>query len=281
MQVEYLLLDYERPIEAELALNKIHKHSKFNYRITYLANGNEENSYVFNFYQNGLIDKLIVLKEGGGAGLGARELFKNAECEFCLFFQIDQYCDADIGQEEMDFYCKHLVDNPNVYCIDLSGGQGRFEQAGSLRYSDRVHLLRREAFTGMKGIEKVIGGVGRHCGNLWSEEFIQNYIKDNHLKMELGRFIYKDNGKQSIRQYDISYGVDGVAPKTLHYTDEKTLFILSPFIEPLHKNPTLKLTDQEWREVISGNWPKEGRIPEADKPHSFKYWDKVLGVGDV
>lgn len=284
MKVEILVLDYERPVEAKLALNMLKRHAKFEHTVTFLCNGSEDPSYAFELCKDGLIDKLLVNWVNNGAGLGAKQLFKAAESDFAIFHQVDQYMNCDVSQDYIDRCCKFLIDMPKCFCVDLSGNQGGEDQDHQLRYSDRAHLIRRDTFLNMPGIDDVIGGVGPFAANgidkdkkfIWTEEFIQNHIHYHCNGIALGNPIFSDNGKHSIRQYPIEFGINGVAPKTLHYTDEKTLFILKPFGKPFLNSPNLLLDKEEWEQVLSGSWPKEGKIPNANKGNTFKVWKDVI-----
>ena len=50
------------------------------------------------------------------------------------------------------------------------------------------------------------------------------------------------------------------------------LKIVKPLKQRYNDFPNLKLNDLEWEEVLSGKWPSEGKIPEADKHDSFICW---------
>ena len=96
----------------------------------------------------------------------------------------------------------------------------------------------------------------------------KNYSENNVIFVFVLCFLptfFADNGKWSYRSYpDLA--------ETCHSTDEKVLKIIKPFTRRFDDFPNLKLTDAEWAEVLEGRWPVEGKIPEADKPNSFKVW---------
>ena len=76
MIIDFLILDYNRPVESLLCLKSIKRHAKFDHNIVYLSNGGEQ-EYVYDYYKQGLIDKLILRKYNSGCGLGTRELFND------------------------------------------------------------------------------------------------------------------------------------------------------------------------------------------------------------
>ena len=80
-----LILDYNRPKESELLLASIKKYANFNYKIIYLSNGGEQD-YAIDYYNKGLIDKLILRKHNSGCGLGTRELFNDFDIDSDFVF---------------------------------------------------------------------------------------------------------------------------------------------------------------------------------------------------
>ena len=101
----------------------------------------------------------------------------------------------------------------------------------------------------------------------WTENLLQEYMREYKLNFITSNetFYFANNGKWSQRSYPCG-------GETVHATDTKLLKVLKPLKQRYDDFPNLKLNDAEWEEVLSGNWPAEGKIPEADKAHSFVYW---------
>ncbi len=143
--------------------------------------------------------------------------------------------------------------------LDLAGNQGHG------RASERAHLINRRRYLDIPGMDDTVGGPGPFAQAKWTESQVQGHCGDAFLT---GRPLFADNGAWSERDYGPAYG----NAKTRHRTDTKRLFILSPFSRRADGFPNLNLSDEEWDLVLTGRWPMEGRIPEADKPHSFQCW---------
>jgi hypothetical protein len=126
--------------------------------------------------------------------------------------------------------------------------------------------MERKKYLGIDGIEDTIGGPGRYADHPWTEAALQSHMSAHQLRFAtIKPTFFADNGKWSYRSYpDLA--------ETCHSTDEKVLKIIKPFTRRFDDFPNLKLTDAEWAEVLEGRWPVEGKIPEADKPNSFKVW---------
>lgn len=258
--IDILILDYLRPKEGRILLESLKKHAKFDKNIIYLANGAsspEEYEYVFDFYREGLIDKLLINKNGNGAGFGHCDLLRYSNSKYFIFVQVDQFLIQDIFPETVDFFID-LLENKNFKLVDLAG-----DQSNKGIYSDRVHFGERKFFVDLELEKYAGGGPGLfQSSKRWNENYIQEVFSDREYKIaHISPLYFADNGKVSIRE------VNG--GKFLHYTDEKTLFVLEI---PKGKDDWYNLTDEEWNDILSGNWPKEGRIPLNNRSASFKYW---------
>jgi hypothetical protein len=254
------ILDFNRQKESRILLDSIKQNAKFPHEIIYLSNGGEQD-YVLDYYKNGEIDRLILNQKGGGCGIGTRQLFQSCLSDWIFYVQVDQYLAAQIGEQGANSLVEFLEKNPDYFYVDLAGDQGRGNP------SERASFFNRKRYLSMPKIDQIIGGPGPYADSQWTENYLQEYMKENNLKYLTGgnTYCFVDNGKVSRREYPCG-------GETIHYTDEKTLFIIKP-LKQRYSFPNLNLTDSEWEEVLSGNWPKEGKIPEADKKHSFKVWN--------
>ncbi len=99
-KVSILVLDFMRPVESELCLQSLKQNLKFKAPIIYLSNGGDQD-YVWDFYKNGLIDKLILNKENTGLGFGTTDLFKICDTEYAIYVQCDQFLGREYTEEEL------------------------------------------------------------------------------------------------------------------------------------------------------------------------------------
>jgi hypothetical protein len=263
--VNFLVLDYNRPTESALCLTSIRNHVKFDYKIIYLSNGGQQD-YPIKYYARGLVDKLILRKDNSGCGLGTRELFNDFDlnCDLVCYVQCDQFMIRDFVIKELNYYKDILNSKENcVSHIDLAGNQGHGI------YSERAHLMLKSFYN---KIPNGIAGPGPFSGDgKWTEQYVQEYLKEKNYQFVLAPLMFADNGKVSIREYKCG-------GKLCLYTDTKELFILSPLKER-DDQPNLLLTDEEWLKILNGEWVN-GTIPEKYKDCSFKVWEKPIGLGD-
>ncbi len=252
------ILDYERPKEAELLLCSLKEKALFEHRTVYVSNGGSQD-YVKKFYDDGLIDTLILNKVNEGCGLGTRRVFESCVTEWVMYVQVDQYLGTNINDGLI--YCMISLlneESTKMLYFDLAGDQGHGV------YSERAHLINRKRYLSIPGLGKTIGGPGPYADHQWTENLVQEYMKTNGLFFRSLHF-FMDNGKVSRRSYPCG-------GETLHYTDEKRLFCIKPLKRRYDDFPNLKLSETEWQLMLSGQWPKEGLIPEADRSSSFIYW---------
>jgi hypothetical protein len=255
------LLDYNRPRESERCLRSIHQHftlPRDQWQLLYLSNGGDQGSAKW-WYEQGLIDTLLLNQRNWGCGIAMKQMAQAALTEWVMMVQTDQYAVREWCAEEMDHAIDCLERAPEMLYLDLAGNQGRGNA------SERAHLINRRRYLDIPGMDEVIGGPGPFAQSKWTERHVQDHCGASFLT---GQPLFADNGAWSERDYGPAYG----NAKTRHRTDTKCLYILSPFSRRADGFPNLNLTDEEWRTVLAGEWPVEGKIPERDKPHSFVAW---------
>ena len=257
--IEYLILDYQKKFEAEQLLESIKKYSKFKYSVTFLSNGGKHD-YAIEFKKQGLIDNLIINETNTGGGAGTVQLFAQAKTKYALYIQVDQTLSGELGQQSIDSFI-NLIENENYSYIDLSGDQGRGN------YSERAQFMPVKFYN---SIPKTIGGPGPWDDMKWTEECVQDFIKNNNLKYKSVSFIdsnnrtipiFLDAGKWSFRS-----NPDGSEWK--HRTDTKELWMLK---KPSQKFSFPRFSENEWEEVLHNGW-QDGKIPEREVKDSFLYW---------
>jgi len=254
--VSFLVLNYNRPKETELCLKSIRKFTKFDHEIVLLNNGGEDHAAIFSFFNQGLIDKLILRKKNSGCGLGTRELLNdfNLDNDYIIYVQCDQFMVREFSLNELNYYKESLIANQSFGHVDLAGNQGNG------RYSERAHLTSKKFYNSIPNSK---GGPGPYANELWTEESIQNFYKQNNLKFFVAKLLFADNGKISIREYPCG-------GRLTQYTDTKQVFIDIP-IKSRIDFPNVKLTDQEWDSILNGTWI-DGTVPEGHKNNSFLCW---------
>ena len=257
-QLSILILDYLREKEANLLIQSLQYNLKFKTKIIYLSNS-PNCDYAKKFLDEGRIDQLIINKENLGCGIATRQLFHSCISDWALYCQVDQWLEREFTQDMFDHITQYADRNAHFYC-DLAGDQGHGQ------FSERAFLIRTKKYLSIPGIDTIIGSPGPFANYKWGEKHVQDFMKDNYLKFcKMTPKLFMDNGKVSRRTYPCG-------GETLHYTDEKRLFIIKSLKQRYDDFPNLKLTDLEWDMVLNGNVPKEGFIPENDKKDSFIYW---------
>lgn len=255
----FCLLDYERPVEAERCLRSIKEFVKFPHQVLYVSNGGEQ-EYVKNFYEQGLIDTLILNDKNHGCGIGTKQAIASAMTKWIVYVQVDQFLIRPFLQEEFNNMVFAMDRDSHLFYIDLAGNQGQG------KFSERAFLMEKNRYLLVDNLDDTIGGPGPYADYLWTEELVQNHMKDNSFYFITVPLMFADNGKVSRRSYPCG-------AETIHYTDEKRLFVLKPFKQKYDNFPNLHLNEKEWEMAMTENgWPKEGLIPEADKAHSFIFW---------
>lgn len=265
--ISYLILDFNRPNESALLLDSIWRHSKFPFAVIFLSNGGTQD-YAWQFYEKGLIHKLILRKENSGCGLGTKELFRSSEHEFNIYLQNDQFLVREFSRDELEHYINHLKQNPSCGHIDLAGNQGNG------RPSERAFLTNRDFYNSMNVSS---GGPGKKADVLWSEESVQNHYKENNIHFVSSPLLFADNGAYSIRE-----NPDGSVWE--HRTDTKQLRLVRGPVKEKFVYP--KFTDGEWELVLkTQKWPK-WKIPKNEAASSFVFFrikenEEAADNGDI
>jgi len=252
-RVSFLVLDYEKPEESRKCLQSIKTNAKFPHYTIFLSNGTKNYEYCFDFYREGLIDKLILRKDNTGCGNGTVELSESCETEYFIYVQNDQF----LIQEINEFYIKVILDKMELEgfnYIDLSGAQ-----AGYGNFTERAGIFKTEFYKKIpKGEKNKYGGPGPFNNVRYVESYVQQFFKENKIKVE-HLYVFQDNGKWSIREIG-----DGIYK---HRCDSKNLFVIK---KPSYRTDVYPpLNDKEWDIMLKGEWI-DGTIPEEWAPHSFK-----------
>jgi hypothetical protein len=252
-KLQFLITDFNRNVESEKLLLSLRDNLQIDrdsYWISYLSNGGNQ-SYVFDFYQSGLIDQLVIRKENLGGSWAMRDLVSLCQSEYAFLLQNDQYLNMPITNNEIGYLIGLLE---NYKCVDLAGGQ-----CGANTYSDRAQFVKTADYLEWIKDAKHYGpGPNQHLGQ-HNEGVIQDVFSKNSFEVyHFPLVMFANNGKWSIREHPCG----GVS---MHSTDEKKLYWTKL---PLEKNSGFDLTDEEWAKSIKGEWVN-GTIPENWKKDSF------------
>ena len=264
-QLTFALLDYERYREANTCLSSISEYCRVPYQLVYVSNGGKHD-HVQEWQKQGRLDTVIYNKSNLGCGIATKQAIAAALTRWVIYVQVDQFMRRPFEQAEFDFLTRQLSLSRNLFYIDLAGNQGHGQ------FSERAFLIDRNRYLSIPGIDDVIGGPGPLAQSKWTEQHVQEYMRNAELTFKSSsEVLFADNGKYSPREYGEEYG-----GKTIHETDTKLLKIVKPFKKRADGFPNLNLNDEEWRQVLAGEWPVEGKVPEADRAHSFEFWKDVI-----
>lgn len=255
MTISILVSDFLKPEESKLCLESIKKFITTEHEVIFLSNSGLED-YVLDFYKSGLIDRLIINKKNSGGGNAAVDLFAVCNNHYSLFLQNDQELIREISPNHIENFIQLL--NNGYSCIDLAGAVG-----GQNIYSERLHFINVDFYNSIyKGEKGAVGGPGPFNFNKYSEGWIQEYFKNNNLKIaHLGSYV-KDNGVWSVREIG-----DGLYR---HRCDTKQFYVLKIPTYITTEYPPFDL-EIEWPKVLKGEW-RDGDIPLKWQPHSFRVW---------
>lgn len=260
-KVSIAILDYNRPKESKLLLDSL-VNANFRHEVVFLANGGDT-KFAQDEFNAGRIDRLLINKQNNGCGLGTRQLFQSCMTEYVIYVQSDQFLFRPFTENELNKFIEWMENprNRKFLYVDLAGNQGNG------KFSERALLINRKKYLDIPDMDKTIGGPGPWANYQWTENLVQKYMSSYGLNIITSNetFYFANNGKWSQRSYPCG-------GETVHATDTKLLKIIKPLKQRYDDFPNLKLNNVEWEEVLSGNWPVEGKIPEADKVHSFVYW---------
>lgn len=245
--LSYLVLDYNRPREAEECLRSLKAYSEFKHQIIYLSNGGEQD-YVLEFYRRGWIDRLILNRANNGLGFGTTDLFRFCDTPFAIYVQNDQILTSRITQPMVDSMIQLLESNPNFAALDLAG-----HCAGPGIYSERPHLINVALYNSIPG--KPNGGCGPHYDKPYNEGYIQEFLKQHGMSVPgIQPRLFEDNGTWTVRETPCG----GIARQNVQtgqlWWDRAPK---SPFIDP-------KLTAEEWDRSIRGDW-NPGSVPLSNQ----------------
>jgi len=192
-KLTFLVMDYNKPSETEICLASIRQNTKFKeYEIVLLSNGGYQD-YIINFYQNGLVDRLILNSKNYGCGHGTNTLFNFCDTDYCMYIQNDQYMCREFTEEELNSMIAAC--NSDYKSIDLSGGAGHDD-----RYSERAHFIHKNTI--LENPKLAYGGPGPFEHKIfWSEESTQNYFRENNYKIcHNWPLLFCNNGRYSVRE---------------------------------------------------------------------------------
>ena len=252
-----VILDFNRKWEVENVINSIHKHVKFNYEIVLNCNGGDT-SYGIEWFKSGLIDRLVLHKNGRGAGYGCLDAINNASNEFFFYNEGDQIFIRDFSLDELNYYKNLLKTEPNIKFINPVGSatQGEFTQRAFLGNTN-VYKELSQSFE--------FGGPGSNrAGKKTVEQSVQEYLKANDFNAPIFDPLVFDYGCFSVNENS-----DGSV--WLHKTSDKKLWLIKGPVKEKFVYPAF--TEEEWAEVLNKQvWP-DGKIPSNEVKHSFKYWN--------
>jgi hypothetical protein len=267
-KLSFLVLDYSKEVETRLCLESIKRFTRFEHKVIYLHNGNNED-YPYRLFKEGLIDHFIQTRNNNGLGIGTRDLFAACFSSYAFYLQNDQ-C---LGREFIEAELKNIISyiglaeitskdfkHRYIASVDLAGGV-----CGRNVYSERAHIIETAHYKDLEGsVGLSYHGAGPYHDGEWREAQIQEYYrKHNFLHYTYPNPLAIDNGREAIRQ-----NPDGSRWK--HFPDTKQLFLLNGPVKERYIYP--KLTEAEWNSVLETQAWEPGKIPEQEVKDSFHVW---------
>ena len=246
-----------RPDESKVCLESIYKHTKCPFQVIYLSNGGVQD-YVYEYYKNGLIHKLLLNKENNGLGFGTTDLFKYCNTKHAIYLQSDQTLRRTLASYEIDFLISFLdipKDDKIIKSISLAGDQCQG------KYSERAHLIDVNFYNSIP--DKPNGGAGPYHDIEWNEGYIQRYYEKNNYLHYIYETLFIDNGCYATRQ-----NPDGSV--WTHRTDTKQLKLIRGPINNKFVYP--QFSDEEWNNVFkTQSWP-DWKVPDRERVNSFVFF---------
>lgn len=253
--VSFLILDYLKPLESRRALESIKKNANFPHQVIYLSNGGEQD-YVWQFYKDGLIDRLIFNKINNGLGYGTEDLFRFCDTEWAIYWQNDQELVEELDERYVEKFIS-ILSNKTVGAIGLAG-----YPCGPNTYSERAHFINVPFYN---SIPKTHGGCGPFNHLKYNEQAVQEYFKEKNVKfIAITPQVARDIGFYTIRELP-----DGAIVRMR--TDTKSVRWLKL---PRESYMFPDMTESEWADSIAGKWV-DGAIPEKYKEGSFNCWGNI------
>ena len=235
----YLVNDFNKPVETRICLESLRKNSLFPHEIVLLSNGGEQ-GYIWDFYNEGLVDRLILNKKNTGCGYGAELLFDACDTEWAVYFQNDQALVYTLKEADITRMIEFLTNNAVKGDVEALSWFGY--NCGFNVFNERAFMINRDFY---RSIPKTHGGPGPFKHLKYNEQACQEYFKDNGLKfVALNPGIVRDIGKYTVQETPcgglFKQRTDTKAVKWMKLPKEK--YVYPP------------LNDQEWADTLGGKW---------------------------
>jgi hypothetical protein len=249
--IDILVLTFKKKEALQNCLFSIKQYVHIPHRVIVLDNCPQDSIAPYE-KARGRIDIILDTGTNIGCGLGTTTLFNSSKATHCITMQNDTFFMRSFTEIDRD-KCIGMLSNH--FCVDLAGDQGQG------KYSERGVFWERQRYLDIPNMP--IGGPGPYDNFKWTEEHIQDYIKENSLKIAFGDHFIGDFGKTTVRQ-----NADGSVWE--QKTDTKELRLISG--SPLCKSKFPSFTEEEWNQVIAtGSWP-QWQVPSNQVKDSFRYW---------
>lgn len=245
--ISFLILDYNRPAETNLLLTSIKKHIKFNYSVILYSNGGQQ-EYIKKYYDDNMIDLLLLSKKNEGSGIGTIRLAEICPTEYFIYIQCDNFFYRDFSLEELN-QMKGILDREDIGAISLVNLES---------FSERSFMCKTDFY--LKNIFHEGGGTGptQALNLLNSEQTMTKWLDYNNKKHLIWNSFLIDSGLFST----VETPCGGIL---LRRCDSQELKVLKL---PKQKMPLWNLSEEEWQDILNNNW-EPWRIPKASVPWIF------------
>ena len=255
--ISFLILDFNRPEELKALLYSLKHHVKFDdYEVILLSNGGQQD-YVFDLYEEGLIDKCILSRVNEGSGFGTLRLTDFCQSEYFINIQCDHQFARDLSSHEVGEMIKTL-DHPKVGFIDFS-----FITRRQNKFSERAFMMKTDFYNSNPLQEGGGTGPSQNLTLKGTEDATGEWItKNNLLGVDWQPRLLFDIGKYAV----IETPCGGVLRRRC---DSQELEVIKL---PKEKMPLWNLLDKEWDDILEGKWER-WRIPEKSIEWIFFLFD--------
>ena len=266
--VSFLVLDYLKPTETHILLSSLRRNIKFDdYELVLFSNGGEQD-YIWDYYNKGLIDRVIFSSRNEGCGFGTMRLIQQCSTKYFFYLQNDCFLMRPIDKDFLNVIIKQLED-PRFGALDLKGTykDGRFSESAFFMETE-FYLSNPYLFGGGPGPYQHLSNTGKlmpteHATSLWLKESNKKVIVSEPP-------VFYNMGKYTIRE-TVCGGI------ILFRCDSQQLWIIKPLKQ---RHEDMKYTDKEWELILSGKWIG-GTVPEYNKSQIFSFFGPPDELGIV
>jgi hypothetical protein len=263
-KVSFLVLDYLKPVETHILLNSLRRNVKFDdYELVLFSNGGEQD-YIWKYYNEGLIDRVICSSRNEGCGFGTMRLIQQCSTKYFFYLQNDCFLCQPLTKDDLSLMIKTL-ETTDAGAFELKGvyNDNRFSESAFFMETE-FYLSNPDLYGGGPGPYQHLSNTGKlipteHATSQW---LAKNKKKVIHFD------IFWNMGKYTIRETECG----GII---LFRCDTQQLWIIKA---PKQKHKDMRYTEKEWELILSNKWIG-GTVPEYNKSQVFTFFGPHDEIG--